>query len=1281
MLGFDCFILSLYSAAIEALRRELSDLKEHMMRNTKQQDEGTGTLPYSIPHTPSSHSHSTEVQQCQPSTASFHDTSSRHPEGRNSSATTSLPPHPPFHQTPSRQSSAGSRSSSSTVKPNLHSLKLSQHSIVSAGQSSLEHTPLPSSCSLTTNSSSHQSLTNESSAATISHSQRVTNGGSVESFRSSSTILASTPSRSTLPISRQSLAKGRGLSSRQSTSVLDDKSSVARGELSQTSTSSTSGTGTPSRSITSSQLQSFVGSRASQSVATISTNTPSHSLKESNNYLTKLTSTPPHSMTSSRHAVVSGQSALLVPTTMATNTAASGLIPSFYVHTSSTVSSPIDGKSLRASTTDLPHMLDDPAHVLSSSHDSVRSSQPPSATPATNNNSNTTSRAMMSSRQSLASTNGRSSRLPMTTPTESAHDPASSSPAHLSGRRSSPPPLFSSFPTATMPRSMMSSLSRAPREQSSRHSSDTYTLQSSPSHVPPSSTHSIHSIAANKQQTSKPTAANPHVLTSLEHGSISSSEQSHFGVQLSPQNFVQSRSSLEYASSTNGQIVRRSSASTAAARTMTSRVDATSHSNDTTPSRNPSSVCLSTPALSDAAHSMPLPTPEHMAVHVSDQTVEPVVQPSSCSCCNRLSNHSSGFVQVSDFGTDPPSMVEHGRLDDDSTRDIPRRPGSAECSERRGYPLEGRGYPLEGQGYPSERQAYPSERQGYPSERQGYPSWPGSLREAQSSRSYGGFDGVATADHYRPPSEHSDTKDSGLDVRSECTNATCGSAPVISTVATPSHREHADKFTGVGDGGLSMHPMCLHCANGATNGFRDGSRFSDGTMSHDTDPVYNYSSNERGSSFQKPRTTRPIGNGYARVGMDNPAAVKRGTPVQLTQPDQRGAGHERKWSDLELPKPVSFDGAQRPIAASTPSRMNVATPTTGLRPCRPQTPRETRENVDGRFKLSKNFENGVASPFPRSIPAAESGSTHQSNGPTHQSNMYPTSKNPRRYPSSDDVVYSPKRKRGPELHASRALDSPRYSCSHVVVQGSTSDAYSSVQSSPAGRYYYSDTRRASSPVLLANTHRVGRKAYGERPPAGQKHHVNRERDSESSTDSDSEKESDFQERGLPLAHVTSTAAGVAGTNHMSTRSKRCKTLQRCCEHASDSSSEHHSHACTHGQPRVVKVVKTPRHSSKRQVVYLATSPEEVYFSEPGQSTSKSTRSQQRRKVIGVARGASTLRRNMRRGERSEVSRVRGMRRRRMCGEPTVPVKEVYVVDREEDVSGSDLEPVESLEVS
>ena len=1225
------------------------------MRNTKQQNEGTGNLPCSILHTPSSHSHSTEVQQSQPSTALFHDTSSRRPEGRNCSATTSLPPPPPpFHQTPSRQSSAGSRSSSSTVKPNLHSLKLSQHSIVSAGQSSSEHTPLSSSCSLTTNSSSHQSLTNDSSAATISRSQRVTDGGSVESFRSSSTILASTPSRSTLPVSRQSLAKARGPSSRQSTAVLDNKSSVARGELSQTSTSSTSGTGTPSRSITSSQFQSFA---ASQSVATTLTNTPSHSLKESNNFgtfhgqLTELTSTPPHSMTSSRHAGVSGQSALHVPTT---NTAASGLIPSSYVHTSSAISSPIDGKSLRATTTDLPHTLDDAAHVLSSSHDSVRSSQPPPATPAINNNSNTPSRAMMSSRQSLASTNGRSSRLPMTTPTESAHDPASSSPAHLSGRRPSPPPLFSSFPTAAMPHSMSSSISRASRELSSRHCSDTYTLQSSPSHVPLSSTHSI---AANKQQTSKPTAAHPHVLTSLEHGSQSSSEQSHVGVQLSPQNSAQSRSSLEYASSTNGQNVRRSSASTAAARTMTSRVEATSHSNDTSPSRNPSSLCLSTPALSDAANGMPLPTPEHMTV--SDQIVEPVVQPSSCSCCNRLTNHSSGFVQVSDFGTDPPSMVEHGQPDDDPTRDIPCRSCSAECSERRGYPSERRSYPLE---------------------RQAYPSWPGSLREAQSSRS-SGFDGVATADHCRPPSEHSDTKDSGFDVRSECTNATCGSAPIISTVATPSHREHADKFTGVGDGRLSMHPMCTHCANRATNGFREGSRFSDGAVSHDTDPVYNYSSNERGSSFQKPRTSQPIRNGYARVGVDNPAAVERGTPVQLTQPDHRTAGDERKWSDLELPKPVSFDRAQRPIAASTPSRMNVATPTTGLRPCRPQTPRETRENVDGRFKLSKNFENGVASPFPRSIPAAESGSTHQSNGPTHQSNMYPTSKNPRRYPSSDDVVYSPKRKRGPELHASRALDSPRYSCSHVVVQGSTSDAYSSVQSSPAGRYYYSDTRRASSPVLLANTHRVGRKAYGERPPAGQKHHVNRERDSESSTDSDSEKESDFQERGLPLAHVTSTAAGVAGTNHMSTRSKRCKTLQRCCEHASDSSSEHHSHACTHGQPRVVKVVKTPRHSSKRQVVYLATSPEEVYFSEPGQSTSKSTRSQQRRKVIGVARGASTLRRNMRRGERSEVSRVRGMRRRRMCGEPTVPVKEVYVVDREEDVSGSDLEPVESLEVS
>ena len=376
-------------------------------------------------------------------------------------------------------------------------------------------------------------------------------------------------------------------------------------------------------------------------------------------------------------------------------------------------------------------------------------------------------------------------------------------------------------------------------------------------------------------------------------------------------------------------------------------------------------------------------------------------------------------------------------------------------------------------------------------------------------------------------------------------------------------------------------------------------------------------------------------------------------------------------------KMMSFNGAQTPMATSTPSRRSAVL---NARHIHAQTPYDAREKLNERFKLSRDLperENSMrmpASSIHSNIPASRT---------RPNVDVPPTS---RRY-SSTSAGHSPqnqRKKNGEDLMVYSTHSSP--ACSHA--HGYSSGVSSSVQSSP-GRGYF-NTRRASSPALYTNAHQ---KSYRERivKDHGRVGHSDNRGGypEDSSSESGEERYHHYRD-----AYLSSEGNGeVCATHdnrtpcvhvHVPVSARRINTRRHKPSHYHhdhytdpETSPEHHYHG--HTKPQVVRVINTPR-PRKERVVYLASDdppPEEIYYSESGSRLFTPHQASHGRRMVGVV--GSRNGRSVSRGEGVRVAQLRrgGRPRKVYVEQPSEPVKRVYILEQE---SGSDLEQFETIEV-
>ena len=379
-------------------------------------------------------------------------------------------------------------------------------------------------------------------------------------------------------------------------------------------------------------------------------------------------------------------------------------------------------------------------------------------------------------------------------------------------------------------------------------------------------------------------------------------------------------------------------------------------------------------------------------------------------------------------------------------------------------------------------------------------------------------------------------------------------------------------------------------------------------------------------------------------------------------------GHKHQLRDRDFLRVMSFDGAQRPMATSTPSRRNTAM---SSRHTQTRTPHKTR---DGTFKLSSNLtrrETVMGSSAPSLCKDADANANRTKSNFGVGSAEY----NPTRHSSS--ISSQSPRKRGAEGYTAATHSSPAHSYTPVSSSGMTS----SVHSSPA--HGHSNVRRSRSPGVSASIHK---RSYGR---SAVDHHASRRQSSnrvrhptDSSTGSEeryhhrtTHRPSNGVGRSATVHDRTPRAYDVATSSAKHTGTRRYKSSHARHPYSEPDTSPEHNDVRVHMKPQVVKVIETPK--LKKRVVYLASStssPEEVYYSEPGLFTPRST--SQRRRVVGTAGSSS---RSTSRGNKG--AGVRGARPRKVYVEPTDSVERVYIVQHGSDGSRSDQDQYETLEVN
>ena len=424
-----------------------------------------------------------------------------------------------------------------------------------------------------------------------------------------------------------------------------------------------------------------------------------------------------------------------------------------------------------------------------------------------------------------------------------------------------------------------------------------------------------------------------------------------------------------------------------------------------------------------------------------------------------------------------------------------------------------------------------------------------------------------------------------------------------------------------------------------------------------------------------------IENSAPLVVMGNPAA----NMSQSTQTN-RLSEFEHDLQLREVPKPVISSGVQtRKIPSdSMPSRRNslMSARHTQVRP----TDEERREKHDGNFKLSRKF-------IKKEISTTSSATNNNVTADRAKPNVAVASDDDDdslRY-SSPSVSHSPTsgRKRRTEMYIASTQRSPTHSQMHGCP---SSDTSSNIHSSPAHRHTCSDARRASSPGLTATVHMQKPHGYPILSHRKSKHLAYPlQQPTYSSSNSDSQEGYHEGARHFipgrssgcvkcacmtcddrtPPAHMVTKAKDGA------IRERESSEIFHCSE--PDTSPEHHdAHILGHSRPRLVKVIKTPQLKKKR-VVCLASSStpssEEVYYSEPGHLVMSKSRNQ-RRRVVGNARGASGNKRSRNRDDELREIHVRGDRQRKVYVKPAKPKKRVYIVEQSSGESESDLDQFE-----
>ena len=668
--------------------------------------------------------------------------------------------------------------------------------------------------------------------------------------------------------------------------------------------------------------------------------------------------------------------------------------------------------------------------------------------------------------------------------------------------------------------------------------------------------------------------------------------------------------------------------------TAVTKVGVTPKSSPGNSSGQLSSVCLSTPALSSYASlkSTPIPTPQHS-----------------------VTGHT---MSVGSFRR--PSLITHSVVTHGPSNGYP---SSSNASDQLTSRVPGYDYSASDQ-YENDRMEY------YHSSRPtSVATAPSTIRRITTRGS---------VNQCRPPSY-----EQARMIPPESNRATANSSFVIPSAISAPPLEPSDTegraTENVPSVAVCSDNACRHCGEKTARVSCKETRSSQGSTTQGRVYVPSYNANPSHEQSQQSHHSTESSRGAAQVDTAN-------SLVQSDHEMGHGPYHVRSVGTSNV---MSFNGAQTPMATSTPSRRDAVL---NARHVHAQKPYYARDKLSERFKDSRDSrelsegENEVAGV---GIPASSKTAAGRSRPVASNQNTFP------RY-SSTPASHSPQNQRKSSedftaysTHSSPTRSQAQYYC------GYSSGVSSSAQSSPG--HGYSSTRRASSPALYYTDAR--RKSYGER--IVQEHGNGKARHSDnnmgrypedSSGDSGEERNHDRNAYLSSEGHGEAYAVHDDRTPHVHvhvpTSARRVSIRRRqpsshyCDDHYSDSetSPEHHYHG--HAKPQVVKVVKTPK-LRKRQVVYLASKdmpPEEIYYSKSGSGLFTPQQISHGRRVVGVveSRNGRSLSRDDR---RVRVARVRGSKPRKVYMEqPSEPVKRVYIVERESE-SESDLEQIETIEVS
>ena len=424
-------------------------------------------------------------------------------------------------------------------------------------------------------------------------------------------------------------------------------------------------------------------------------------------------------------------------------------------------------------------------------------------------------------------------------------------------------------------------------------------------------------------------------------------------------------------------------------------------------SRQPSSIRLSTPALSSYASlkSTPIPTPQHS-----------------------VTGHT-----MSGASYRRPNSITSGRYDAG-----PRSPSNGYASSINASDQllsQEPGYDGSSDHYESDRVRY------YHSSQPSSVATAPSIIRRLSSR--------GSVSHYRPPTYEEASVIPPYSNRATANSSFVAPTTILSAPIEPSDTKGCAIEVDPNVAGCVNDNTCCHC----------GERTEQASSNN------NVTRSSHGTAAQR-QVHAPIYNAnpsHEQSESDH-SAGSRGARVDSVVRSDHEMGHGPRVQSKDVSNVTSFNGAQTPMATSTPSRRSAVL---NMRHIHAQAPYDAREKLNERFKASRDLperENTAGMPAPslhNNIPASRSRpmASNENNFQRYSSTAASLSpQNQRKRSDEGYMVYS--------THSSPAR-------SHV--HGYSSGVSSNAQSSP-GRGY-SNARRASSPALYASARK---KSYGKR---------------------------------------------------------------------------------------------------------------------------------------------------------------------------------------------------------